>query len=110
MPFSFRQATLDDAAAIAAVQRLSWRETYGDLGIDTFLDQQTQERRTAAWLKNLDPSVPSKATFLAENAKGEIVAFCSSGPSRREAFVGQGEIYALYCVCLLYTSPSPRDA
>ncbi len=98
MSFTLRQATQDDAAAIAAAQRVSWREAYSELGIDRFLGQQTQAVRTAAWVKHLAPETHPNATFVCLDRLGEVVAFCSSGPSRREAFAGQGEIYALYCV------------
>ena len=107
--FKLRRANQDDAEAIAQVQLQSWREAYGDFGIDDFLKSQTLTDRAKAWKGHLDPAKAPNATFVAylpngahevhEPHKGKsIVAFCSSGPSRVPAYQGWGEVYALYCV------------
>lgn len=89
-----RPAAAEDAAAIAAVHVTVWREAYRGVMPDAYLDSLTPEARTEAWRERLtDPDEPTR-TFVAERA-GEIVGFCTCGPTRMNAPEGYGEMHAI---------------
>lgn len=95
-PFLIRQATLDDAASIAAVSVQSWQESYqGILDQDT-LNSLSVEQRLKGQLKFF--SEASKGQFVACLGK-TIVGFCDAGPlrtARINSKIAKGEIYAIY--------------
>lgn len=73
---SFRRATADDAAAIAALRVDSWRATYRGVMPDAYLDGMKTEESTAMWSQVLLADVPTVAVFVAL-AGDEIVGFAS---------------------------------
>ncbi len=95
-PSLIRQATLDDAASIAAVSVQAWQESYQGILDQTVLDTLSVEQRLAGRLK-----------FFPKNSKGQfaaclgdaIVGFCDVGPTRTDRIsskIAKGEIYAIY--------------
>ncbi|HEX4454628.1 MAG TPA: GNAT family N-acetyltransferase [Kofleriaceae bacterium] len=94
--FAIRQATHDDAAAVARAQLDSWRSSYRGILPDAVLDKLdisrwTDSRRRIAADGGLLQLVAYDLTH------GDIVGFCDAGPSRRGAEMA-GEVYALYLV------------
>ena len=75
-----REATSDDARAIAEVHVASWRWAYrGDLPAE-FLDGLTVDDREREWREWLTPEQGAGTLVALEG--GVIVGFCSFGPSR----------------------------
>ncbi|MFD8975432.1 GNAT family N-acetyltransferase [Streptomyces sp. NPDC059593] len=74
MTTAIREATPDDAAALAAVHVLSWRAAYSDLLPGPYLDALDPEERAAVWRARL--AAPDRPTvLLATAAGGRVVAF-----------------------------------
>ena len=90
-----REATPDDARAIAEVHVASWRWAYRDDLPAEFLDGLTvddREREWSGWLTH-----GARAGTLVAQDGGVLVGFCSFGPSRDEgASEGTAEILTLY--------------
>ncbi len=90
-----RAATRADAAAVARVQRDSWRTTYaGILPLDV-INSVTGNRDPAEWERRIERGTNDAATWVAERS-GRIVGFASCGPARAKVENLEGEIYALY--------------
>jgi GNAT superfamily N-acetyltransferase len=91
---TLRDATPDDAIAIAGVHVRSWQGAYRGLIADEFLDRLRPRDRAGSYrLGDPDPSAPR--TVVAE-AGGEIWGFATTGPCRDTDARGAGELYALY--------------
>ncbi|MDE1150916.1 MAG: GNAT family N-acetyltransferase [Micavibrio sp.] len=90
-----RPATAQDAAKIAAVHVACWRESYGGIVTQDYLDNMSMEARFERWAKYLGAATPGSATFVLEVA-GNILGFCDVGPAREDDFGVKGELYALY--------------
>lgn len=87
-----RPATVEDAAAIAAVQVTSWQAAYQGIFPAEFLANLSVERRRRHWQELLNASPPGSAQWVAEEA-GTVVGFASAGPGERADW---GELYAIY--------------
>lgn len=87
-----REATPDDALAVAEVHVRAWQAAYRGLIADEFLDRLRAEDRAATYAFG-DPAGPR--TVVAE-AGGTIRGFATVGPCRDEDAAGAGELYALY--------------
>jgi GNAT superfamily N-acetyltransferase len=89
-----RDATPDDALAMAGIHVRSWQAAYRGLIDDEFLDRLRSEDRAAGYrFDGADPTTPH--TVVAE-ADGEIWGFAATGPCRDEDAPHAGELYALY--------------
>jgi ribosomal protein S18 acetylase RimI-like enzyme len=86
-----RDATKDDAAAVARVHVESWRAAYREHMPPELLAGLSVERRTEGWRELLGN--PGSPTLVAE-LDGEIVGFAGFGPSRDTE--GEAELYAIY--------------
>lgn len=94
--FAIREATLDDAAAIARAHTESWRTSYRGILPDTLLDRIDVGQRTETRKKILrDAAVFQLVAY--DLSHGDIVGFCDAGPARRKVALS-GEVYALYLV------------
>ena len=90
-----RDATVDDADAVALVHVHGWQWGYHGLLPDEYLDGLSAERRAEQWRSwLLEPG--RTRTRLAEE-DGACVGFAVSGPSRDPgADDDTGEVYAIY--------------
>ena len=90
-----RKATMADAAEIAKVGIVSWKETYRGIVPDSFLDKMDLAQRILEAEKYLnDPNV-DLYTVVAER-DGMIVGYAAGGPNRWTDEVYRGELYAVY--------------
>ncbi|MBX2998037.1 MAG: GNAT family N-acetyltransferase [Caldilineaceae bacterium] len=89
-----RPATLEDAAAIAAVHVQSWQETYTGLMPEAVIARQSIENRLRMWQQILDKG--ESFVYVAEDEREGIVGFVSAGAARELTDKFDGEIYALY--------------
>lgn len=91
-----RAASPRDAAALAAVQRESWRTTYaGILPLDV-IARHAGRRSEATWRRDLAASSGVQATWLAERTGTGPVGFAMCGAAREPVEGIEAEIYALY--------------
>jgi ribosomal protein S18 acetylase RimI-like enzyme len=91
-----RNATIDDARAVAEVHVKSWQAAYRGLLPDDFLQTLSVDRREQQWLEWI--TNPEQSVLVCELEK--IVAFCSFGPARdddvdRTNVAELGTLYAL---------------
>ena len=95
---TIREATIDDAPAIAAVHVTAWRETYRGIVPDDFLDGLAVEPRERMWRDTLARRA-ERAVYVAEGAGGRVIGFASGGPREASdpAYASYtGELYAIY--------------
>ena len=89
-----RPATVDDAAAIAAVHVASWRSGYRGLLPDALLDAQDVGRYTRGWTALLTEG-PGSALVAEDD--GVVVGFVHVAPSRDDdAPPTTGEVTTVY--------------
>ena len=90
-----RDATIDDADAVALVHVHGWQWGYRGLLPDEYLDGLSAEQRAEQWRSwLLEPG--RTRTRLAE-VDGTCVGFSVSGPSRDPGAADDtGEVYAIY--------------
>jgi L-amino acid N-acyltransferase YncA len=92
-----RDATPDDADAIAAVHIASWRTTYSGIVAQEYIDGLSVMERAAAWTQRLtEGTSPAVATLVAERAPGVLLGFASGGPIRIACAGYDAELYAVY--------------
>ncbi|WP_020661817.1 GNAT family N-acetyltransferase [Amycolatopsis benzoatilytica] len=93
-----RRATLEDAAAIAAVHVSSWQAAYSGLMPDEFLSGLSVPARTESWAENLaNPSLPHTVLVASEAGSGETAGFAVFGPGRDDDTTPEtGELSAIY--------------
>ena len=92
--FNYREATADDAPAVANVHVNSWKESFVGIVPDSFMKKLTIEKRTEAFRERF--SDPSYKMYVAELAGGEVVGFVDVGPPRQDAGKYDAELYAIY--------------
>lgn len=91
-----REATPDDAAAIAVVHVDAWQWGYRGLLSQAEIDRHDVTERTKRWRELLPVSDGDRhRTLVAEDAQG-LCGFVYIGPARDADAVGAGEVYALY--------------
>jgi ribosomal protein S18 acetylase RimI-like enzyme len=90
-----RDATVDDARAIAEVHVASWRWAYRGQVPDTFLDSLSVEERQAMWKRSLEEG--KERTAVAIDDADAVVGFVGTGPAGDDdADERTGEVYAIY--------------
>ena len=95
--FTIREATSDDAAAIARVHLDTSRATYKGLLPDEVLAETTYEWRLAVWSRALGDEGGTEFVYVAtDDADGRVFGFASGGPEREGDAVYDGELYAIY--------------
>jgi ribosomal protein S18 acetylase RimI-like enzyme len=85
-----RDASPDDAAALAEVHVTSWQEAYRGLIDQAFLDSLDVADRTEAWDRILRQH--RARVLVAEDDRG-VVGFCTVGQSSDD---GWGEVFSIY--------------
>lgn len=96
MSVAIRDATPDDAPAIALIHVEGWQTTYRGLLPDSFLDGLDVAARTDYWRRPLTAPTAGWYLIVAEN-DNEVVGFGCAGPAGGEPSTGcDGGINALY--------------
>ena len=92
-----RNATADDAGAIASVHVLAWRESYAGLVPDAILSALDERARARYWSSVLEDPLGRTCVFVAE-AAGTVVGFSAGGPELElTGKTGyQQQLYAIY--------------
>jgi ribosomal protein S18 acetylase RimI-like enzyme len=100
-----REATLNDAPAIASVHVATWQHAYRGIIPDEVLDGLSVADRTQRWLTIMSDIDSSTATFV-ESDGSAVRGFVSVGPNRDEddELNDAWEIYALYVDVTLHRS------
>jgi ribosomal protein S18 acetylase RimI-like enzyme len=70
----YREATEDDAGAIAALHADSWRRHYRGAYLDSYLDGDIVPERLAVWTLRLSPPRSNQLTVCAD-VDGEVIGF-----------------------------------
>ena len=91
-----REATVQDAGAIARVHVDSWRETYAGIVPDDYLANLCHEQRERVWRASLSNHCVKECVYVAESDPGGIIGFVSGGPERKGESAYKGELYAIY--------------
>jgi GNAT superfamily N-acetyltransferase len=88
-----RDATVQDAAALAALNVASWRAAYAHMMPEAFLARIDM----VAWEQRLSARFADAAQFtIVACAGGRRLGFVTAGPIRDEPPARGGEVYALY--------------
>jgi GNAT superfamily N-acetyltransferase len=102
MAFAIREASIDDAEAVARVDVDSHVAAYRPLFGETYLEGGSPERMAERWrlLLAQDPSVAygKEHWFVAVDAQAAdgVIGYIGVGPSRDDDAMGLGEVRALY--------------
>jgi ribosomal protein S18 acetylase RimI-like enzyme len=97
--YRIRQATPEDAAALADVHETTWRETYTGLMSEQMLNALTADARTEAWRRILTGETGYLSTTYVADRDGVLAAFGSCGEQRDPNFAAagyKGEFAAVY--------------
>lgn len=93
---TIREATVDDAAAIATVHVAAWKETYRGIVTDEVLDNLSIQRRTEQWVNSLsDEGSTYHRAFVAE-MDGQVMGFSNYGLPQEKDSGFDGELFAIY--------------
>ena len=84
---ALRNATAEDADAIAALHTANWREAYADILDPAYLAGPIEADRRTVWQERLTAAAPDLEVVVAENARG-IVGFASLLHEREPAWGG----------------------
>jgi ribosomal protein S18 acetylase RimI-like enzyme len=87
-----RDATVEDAPAIARLQLDSWQDAYRGLLPDDYLDSLDEEEWAALWQRTLD-GLGDRAAVLAAEEDGNVVGFVHSGPGDDPR---EGRVFAMH--------------
>ncbi|HLF72032.1 MAG TPA: GNAT family N-acetyltransferase [Dehalococcoidia bacterium] len=99
MAFVIREASVDDAEAVARVDIDSHVAAYRQIFGETYLDGASPERMLRRWrlLLTQDPSVAyGKEHWFVAAADGGVIGYIGVGPSRDDDAMGLGEVRAIY--------------
>ncbi len=94
LKFTFREATVADALAVAKVHVQSWRESFAGIVPQTYLDKMSVENRTKVFEKGF--ALDSYKMFVAETEANGIVGFADFGKARDNHDKFEAELYAIY--------------
>lgn len=92
-----RTAELADAAALAEVHVLTWRDSYRGLLDGVYLERLNADRLTARWRANLlqRDRDRDEEVFVAE-ASGRVIGFSMIGATREASSLWDGEVWMIY--------------
>ena len=94
LKFTFREATVADALAVAKVHVQSWRESFAGIVPQTFLDKMSVENRARAFETSF--AFDSYKMFVVETQENYIVGFADFGKIRDNQSKFEAELYAIY--------------
>lgn len=97
LPVEVRIATVDDAAAVAAVHVGSWQTAYRGLLPDAYLDALSAERRREVWSRILaETDLPRTGTFVLQEGH-DVIGFVHVAPTRDDDLpASAGEVTGIY--------------
>jgi ribosomal protein S18 acetylase RimI-like enzyme len=87
-----REATVDDAPAIAHLQVDSWQDAFRGLLPEEYLDSLDENEFTGKWKRTIG-ALGERASVLAAEEDDTIVGFVHSGPSEGS---DEGQIFAMH--------------
>lgn len=90
---TIREATLEDAEAVARIHVDAWRTSYAGIVPDSILAALSYDSRRRDWEKRVQ--VRETSVLVAER-DGEVIAVGACGPNRSPLDGYAGEIYELY--------------
>jgi GNAT superfamily N-acetyltransferase len=93
---TIREATAEDASAIAEVHVSAWQTSYTAILPPDVLAGLSAESRAAMWKEGLSQSRGINFLFVAENADGEVIGFTGGGLSDEDIKGYAGEIRVIY--------------
>ena len=93
---TIREATVEDARAIAEVHVAAWQTSYTDILPPDVLAGLSAESRAAMWGEGLSQPRGINFLFVAENPAGEIVGFTGGGRANEDVKGYAGEIRVIY--------------
>ena len=96
MTIRIRQATPDDASAIARVHVDSWRSSYADVVPQEILSGLSYDDRKALWNGILNSSRADRHCYVADAPNTGVVGFAHGGAASKNSPTFDGEIYAIY--------------
>lgn len=92
-----REASLEDAPAIARVHVDTWRTTYRGIVPESYLAKFSYEKRESSWVQMLStPTASNHFIYVAEERDGSIIGFADGGSERTSDPAYKGELYAIY--------------
>ncbi|GIN86576.1 acetyltransferase [Heyndrickxia sporothermodurans] len=93
---NIRIGEIKDIKQLATVHYESWISTYKGIFSKETIEKRTYETVLEQWRPRLENKAVNYQCFLAETAKGEIVAFAECGKERTEKYGVDGELYTIY--------------
>lgn len=81
-PFTIREATLEDATAIAGIHTASWQDTYQHILSQDFLSKISKSKRAEMWKKILNEYISRREIVYSAWLDTEMVGYAHGGPSR----------------------------
>lgn len=91
-----RKASIDDTAGIARVRVDTWRIAYAGIIPDEYLNALDYDESARQFCSFFNGDESDTIVYAGEDEAGEIVAFASAGPERKDASSEYGEVYAIY--------------
>ena len=95
-PVIIREATIEDAPAMARVHVDTWRTTYPGIVPDDVLAGLSYARSEKIWADILATGGEPQFNYVAEADGGEVVGIASGGPERADTAGYDGELYGVY--------------
>jgi GNAT superfamily N-acetyltransferase len=93
---TLREATVEDARAIAEVHVATWQTSYTDILPRDVLAGLSAESRAAMWEEGLSQPRGINFLYVAENAAREVIGFAGGGHANEGIEGYQGEIRVIY--------------
>ncbi|MDY0407798.1 GNAT family N-acetyltransferase [Paracerasibacillus soli] len=78
--YTIRQASYEDATAIANIHVRTWKNTYQDLIDEKDISNMTYENRKVLWQTILQTQTEDRVTLVIHQNE-QIIGFISGGPS-----------------------------
>lgn len=91
---NIRPAAVGDAEGIAKVHVDCWRTTYKGIVPDAYLKRMTYEKRTKAWIQNIER--PDNFVVVAENERGKIIGFADGSKRETNTVENSGDLTSIY--------------
>lgn len=88
-----REASVEDASAIARVAVDTWKTAYRGIIDDNYLNSLSYEEREKGWRQY---PFHECYVYVAEDNTQNIIGFAAAGPERESNPMYQGELYAIY--------------